>query len=114
MDTMRKEQYESIFAHRKTALLKANEVEQDLNLTNGIIHQWIYRGTMPFPYVRAAGQIRIRKTAVIEWLMQSEVPANQRPVSASSSPQDAPRKKRGRKPRVADMARQAAQQRQTM
>ena len=116
-----REQFEQMFAHCG-AYLDAAEVEQALGFFEGQIKQWICRNVMPFPYTKIRSRTRIRKDALINWLMENErlpgggtlAPAQAfaAPATASGT---APAKRRGRPPRVPDMARQAqAQQQQTI
>lgn len=101
-----KESYEALFEHRNS-LLDAQEIEEDLRLAHGTIHTWIYRGTMPFPFIRVRGRIRVRKEALVRWLMQQEVQpgGEQKPIPRQP---ESGKKRRGRPPKVKDLAREAA------
>lgn len=97
-----REQFEKMFAGRGMYLEPA-EVEQALGFSDGTIKQWICRGVMPFPYVKIRSRTRIRKDALIDWLM-----FNERQPDGTILIPAAPPKRRGRPPKIRDLAREAA------
>ena len=109
-----REQFEKMFEHVPGNYLEPVEVEQALGFFTGQIKQWICRGTMPFPYTKIRSRTRIRKDALIDWLMSNErqpdgttlAPASPAPVQVPSV--SVKRRGPGRPPKVRDLAREAA------
>lgn len=106
-----REQFEKMFEGPGNYLEPA-EVEQALGFFDGQIKQWICRGTMPFPYTKIRSRTRIRKDALIDWLMSNERQPDGTTLAPAASPAPVqPSVKRrgpGRPPKVRDLAREAA------
>lgn len=110
MDNQTRMQIEEMFSHRE-ALIDVDDVESDLGLGHGTIRTWISRQTCPIPFLRIRSRVKIRKTALIDWLVTQEV--TQEPVYTKRTPVGAASpgngiKRKGRPPRVPDLAREAA------
>ena len=100
----------------QSPLMTAAEFEELIQRPAGTVKQWVCRHQMPLPYLKIRGKIMLRRDTVEAWL-NSEIPPYQKPPKstppASTSSASAPAKRRGRPPRVPDLARQA-QQHQTI
>ncbi len=67
-----RQQFERMFSHIPGMYLEAADVEQILGFADGTIKQWIHRKHMPFAYVKIRSRTRIRKDALVNWLMENE------------------------------------------
>lgn len=96
--------------------LEPTDVEKALGLGDGAIAQLICKGRMPWPYVKIRTRTRIRKDALIDWLMSNErqpdgstlAPASVEPIQQTSLSAAPEKRRRGRPPKVRDLAREAA------
>lgn len=101
-----REQLEKMLSHRN-AFLDVAEVEEDLGLGSGTVRTWISRGLCPIPFVRIRSRVRIRKDALIDWLMDQEMTQTEENPASAVVPVDV-RRKRGRPPKVCDLQKEAA------
>lgn len=49
------------------------DVAEILNISHNTIRHWIKKGKCPIPFVKVMGNLRIRKTALENFLLKKEV-----------------------------------------
>lgn len=104
---------------KTSPLMTAAEFEELIQRPAGTVKQWVCRKQMPLPYLKIRGRIMLRRETVEAWLLD-EIPAYQKPQKVeqqqnakASGSSTGTGKRRGRPPRVPDLARQQHAQ-QTM
>lgn len=97
----------------QSPLMSAAEFEELIQRPKGTVKQWVCRRQMPLPYLKIRGKIMLRRDTVEAWL-NAEIPPYEKPPKATataSAPAQA-KTRRGRPPRVPDLARQQQNQQQ--